>query len=137
MLQRLHFCWPSSSLGPVRPGRDSSGDEVLEVFYFCIFIVLISETWTNPPSALIRYVYIFLSNFGKFLTCPVILTIKLSNNDSGLREVLTSKRQPKPVILFFEFCTHIFLVKLLTLIYVQYYFRNAFFVVLYFYTLCR
>ena len=56
MLQRLHFCWPSSSLGPVRPGRDSSGDEVLEVFYFCIFIVLISETWTNTPSALIRYV---------------------------------------------------------------------------------
>ena len=56
MLQRLHFCWPSSSLGPVSPGRDSSGDEVLEVFYFCIFIVFISETWTNPPSALIRYV---------------------------------------------------------------------------------
>ena len=79
---------------------------------------------------------IFLSNFGKFLTCPVILTIKLSNNDSGLQEVLTSKRQPKPVILFFEFCTDIFLVKLLTLIYLQYYFRNAFFVVLYFYTLC-
>jgi hypothetical protein len=43
-------------LGPVSPGRDSSGDEVLEVFYFCIFIVFISETWTNPPSALIRYV---------------------------------------------------------------------------------
>ena len=56
MLQRLHFCWPSSSLGPVSPGRDSSGDEVLEVFYFCIFIVFISETWTNPPAALIRYV---------------------------------------------------------------------------------
>ena len=60
MLQRLHFCWPSSSLGPVSPGRDSSGDEVLEVFYFCIFIVFISETWTNPPSALIRYDHFFV-----------------------------------------------------------------------------
>lgn len=84
MLQRLHFCWPSSSLGPVRPGRDSSGDEVLEVFYFCIFIVLISETWTNTPSALIRYVcYVehFFVQLQEVSDFPVNLTIKLSKHD--------------------------------------------------------